>query len=197
MNSKVDDYILTKPNWKNELLLLRKILLGLGLQEVIKWGIPAYIHKRKNILNLAAFKNYCGIWFHHGVFLKDEANILINAQKEKTKGLRQMRFSSLNEINPEIVKKYVLEAIENSELGVEIKPKRIAKPVIIPVEMEEEFLKNKKLKKLFYQFSKAKQREFSEHILTAKREITKTKRLAKIITLIEVGEGLNDKYRNK
>lgn len=197
MNTKVDDYIVLHSKWNKELILLRKILLDLSLKEDIKWGIPAYIHKGKNILGLVAFKDYCGIWFHHGVFLIDKSKILINAQKNKTKGLRQMRFSSFDEIEPQLVKQYVLEAIENSEAGKEIKPTRNVKPVVIPDEILQEFSKNKELKKKFFQFSKAKQREFSQYVLSAKKEVTKNKRLLKVLSLIEIEEGLNDKYRNK
>ncbi|MFK8060124.1 MAG: YdeI family protein [Polaribacter sp.] len=196
MNPKVDDYIAIHTKWQKELKVLRTVLLELALEEDIKWGIPAYIHKRKNILGLSAFKNYCGIWFHHGVFLKDEANILINAQKDKTLGMRQMRFISLDEIDTELVKLYVLEAMSNSEAGKEIKPKRNTKPVVIPEELKIELSKNIQLKYLFNEFSKSKQREFCDYILSAKRDNTKQTRIAKIIPMILNKVGLNDKYRN-
>ena len=43
--------------------------------------------------------------------------------------------------------------------------------------------------------SKAKQNEFIEYIVTAKRDATKASRLEKIIPMILRGEGLNDKYK--
>lgn len=196
MNSKVDDYILSQLKWQKELTLLRKVLLDLSLEEDIKWGIPAYIHKKKNILGLSAFKNYCGIWFHHGVFLKDEANVLINAQKNKTKGMRQLRFTSFKEIDTELVKQYVLEAMDNSVAGKEVKLKRNTKPVIIPDELNTELSKCEKLKMLFYELSLSKQREFCEYISLAKRETTKLNRIEKIIPMILDRVGLNDRYRN-
>ena len=196
MNSKVDDYINSQSKWQKELEILRATLLELPLEEDIKWGIPAYIYKKKNILGLSAFKNYCGIWFHHGVFLKDEANLLINAQKDKTKGLRQMRFTSLKEIDTELVKLYVLEAIDNSEAGKEIKPKKNTNPVIVPDELKYQFSKSEKLKSIFNEFSTSKKREFCEYISSAKREETKLKRMEKIIPMILNRVGLNDKYRN-
>ena len=196
MNPKVTDYISLNPKWKKELEFIRNILLELNLTEDIKWGIPAYIHKQKNILGLSAFKNYCGIWFHHGCFLIDETNILINAQKDKTKGMRQMRFTAVNEIDIDLVKQYVLEAMANSESGLEIKPKRNIKPVVIPDELNAKFSKNEKLKYRFNEFTLSKQREFCEYILSAKRESTKQSRLEKIIPMILKKVGLNDKYRN-
>lgn len=196
MNNKIDDYILSNSKWQKELELLRKILLDLHLQEEIKWGIPAYIHKKKNILGLAAFKNYCGIWFHHGVFLKDEAKVLVNAQEDKTKGMRQMRFNSFDEIDTELVKLYVLEAIDNSEAGKEIKPKRNTKPVTIPEELKSEFSNSERLKYIFNELSVSKQREFCDYISSAKRATTKQSRLEKIIPMILNRVGLHDKYRN-
>ncbi|WP_288956358.1 DUF1801 domain-containing protein [uncultured Polaribacter sp.] len=196
MNPKVTDYISSNIKWQKELEIIRNVLLELPLEEDIKWGIPAYIYKKKNIMGLSAFKNYCGLWFHHGCFLKDEANILINAQKNKTKGMRQMRFISVDEIDTDIVKQYVLEAMANSEAGLEVKPKKNTNPVVIPEELNIQFSKNEKLKYKFNEFTLSKQREFCEYILSAKREATKQSRIEKIIPMILNKIGLNDKYRN-
>lgn len=196
MNRKVDEYIASQKEWKKELIALRKILSELPLQEEIKWGIPAYIYKNKNILGMSAFKNYCGLWFHHGVFLKDEHQLLINAQKDKTKGLRQMRFHSIEEMDLDIIKQYVIEAIENAEAGREIKPKRNTKPIIIPEELQKELSSNNELKNCFNDFTLSKQREFCEYISSAKRDTTKHSRLEKVIPLILNKKGLYDKYKN-
>ena len=196
MNRKVDEYIASQKEWKKELIALRKILSELPLQEEIKWGIPAYIYKNKNILGMSAFKNYCGLWFHHGVFLKDELQLLINAQKDKTKDLRQMRFNSIEEMDLDIIKQYVIEAIENAEAGREIKPKRNTKTIIIPEELQKELSSNNELKNCFNDFTLSKQREFCEYISSAKRGATKQSRLEKVIPLILNKKGLYDKYKN-
>ena len=196
MNRKVDEYIASQKEWEKELIVLRKILLELPLQEEIKWGIPAYIYKNKNILGMSAFKNYCGLLFHHGVFLKDEHQLLINAQKDKTKGLRQMRFNSIEEMDLDIIKQYVIEAIENAEAGREIKPKRNTKTIIIPEELQKELSTNNELKNCFNDFTLSKQREFCEYISSAKRDATKHSRLEKVIPLILNKKGLYDKYKN-
>lgn len=195
MNKQITDYINKQDNYKEELLLLRSILVNLPLKEDIKWGIPAYIYNGKNILGMSSFKSYVGLWFHQGVFLKDEANLLINAQKDKTKGLRQMRFSSITEIDKNLVREYVLEAIENCKAGKAIKPTRNTKPVIISAELQKSFDENKILEDAFYKLTLAKQREYAEFVFTAKRENTKISRIIKITPLIIAGKGLNDKYK--
>jgi uncharacterized protein YdeI (YjbR/CyaY-like superfamily) len=196
MNIKVTQYIQDKSNWAQELNLLRSVFLELSLEETIKWGAPVYVHKGKNIVGLSAFKNYCGLWFFQGIFLTDKEKVLVNAQEGKTQAMRQWRFDELNEINTELVKQYVLEAIKNSEEGKELKPKRNTKPLIIPKELQSALDKNDRLKETFNEFTLSKQREFTDYISEAKREATKIKRLEKIIPMILNKVGLYDKYKN-
>ena len=46
---------------------------------------------------------------------KDKQKKLINAQEGVTKALRQWRFSSVDEIVPELIKAYIHEAINNQQ----------------------------------------------------------------------------------
>lgn len=135
------------------------------------------------------------MWFVQGVFLKDDKKVLINANADKTKGQRQWRFSSIEEINEPLILQYLTEAIENQKLGKEITIDR-KKETIIPDELKEYLDKNKKLNTFFKTLSPYKQREYCEYIATAKRDATKASRLEKIIPMISQGIGLNDKYRN-
>ncbi|CAL2064328.1 YdeI/OmpD-associated family protein [Tenacibaculum sp. 190524A05c] len=195
MNDKVTTYIVNQEKWAQELQLLRSFLLELDLVEDIKWGMPAYIYKNKNIIGISGFKNYFGMWFHQGVFLKDEKKLLINAQEGKTKAMRQWRFNSIDELDKKTLQEYVLEAMKNVELGKEIKPQRNKKPLIIPHQLLTVLDNNNQLKEKFESLSLTKKREFTEYISEAKREVTKESRLQKIIPMIQSGIGLNDKYR--
>jgi len=175
---------------------LRSIILSTELEESIKWSLPVYTLHNKNVLGIGAFKNHFGIWFVNGVFLKDDLNILQNAQDGKTKAMRQMRFETVTDIDKNIVLAYVKEAIENQKLGKEVKPNRNKKEVEIPKELEEAFKHNSDLKSSFKDLSNYKQREYCEYIATTKRETTKQTRLEKIIPMILNGAGLHDKYKN-
>ncbi|WP_317197690.1 YdeI/OmpD-associated family protein [Polaribacter reichenbachii] len=196
MMNKIEEYIAKKDNWKQELELLRAIITSLPLEETIKWGAPTYVYKGKNIVGLAAFKNYCGLWFFQGALLKDEQKVFINAQEGKTKAMLQWRFYSIEDINAEFIKTYVLEAIENVKLGKEIKADRFKKEVTIPDELAEKLSENEELNSKFETFTNSKQREFCEYISSAKRASTKQTRLEKIIPMILNGLGLYDKYKN-
>ncbi len=196
MNEKVTQYI-NSTKWTQELKILRSFLLELPLEETIKWNVPAYLYKNKNIIGMAAYKNYFGLWFHQGVFLKDKQRVLINAQENKTKALRQWRFYKLNDIDRDLIKRYVYEAMKNVELGKELKPIKNTTPVIIPSILEEEFSENHKLNLKFKELTTSKKREYSEYLISAKKETTKQKRLEKIVPMILNGIGLNDKYKKR
>jgi uncharacterized protein YdeI (YjbR/CyaY-like superfamily) len=191
----VDEYIENHPEWAEALVKLRKILTSTELEETVKWGGPCYTVGGKNVVGIGAFSEYVGLWFHQGVFLKDPGKVLVNAQEGTTKGLRQWRFASAKEIEVARVRAYVREAVENQKQGRTIKPDR-GKPVVVPPELRAALAKKPKAKKAFAALTKGKQREFADHIASAKQANTKTTRLAKILPMIEAGVGLNDKYRN-
>ena len=180
-------------NWTVELNLLKEIIGQTELVETIKWGGPVYVLNGKNVLGISGFKTYFGIWFYNGVFLKDEYNVLVNAQKGVTKSLRQWRFQNIEEIHKEIILLYIKEAITNEKLGESSKPQK--KASLLSVELNAELSNDSNLAKAFESFTIAKQQEFVEYIVTAKREETKYARIEKIKPMILQNKGLNDKYK--
>jgi len=193
--TSIEDYLEAHKKWLDEITELRGIICSTELTESIKWSAPTYALKGKNVLAIGAFKNHFGIWFFNGVFLKDDYNLLSNAQ-EKTKALRQMKFKSLGDINKARVLEYVKESIENQKTGKEFKQDRSKKETIIPPELKEELNKNTELLSRFKILSPSKQREYCDYISSAKRDVTKHSRLLKIKPMIILGAGLHDKYKN-
>lgn len=179
--------------WGEELALLRSLIQQTELVETNKWGGEVYTINNKNVLGIAGFKNYFTIWFWNGVFLKDEAKVLVNAKEGVTKGLRQWRFTSAVDVNKKLVLHYIREAISNEKAGLSIKPEK--KEALKCIFFESELNKDLKLKTAFEKFSPYKQKEFWEFMATAKQEKTKITRLEKIRPMIKNGLGLNDKYR--
>ena len=180
-------------NWEEELLFLKSIINKTELVETIKWGGPVYVFNKKNVVGIGGFKEYFTIWFFNGVFLKDEKKKLINAQEDKTKSLRQWRFTSKQEVNETEVLAYILEAIENEKQGKIIKPSK--KETIVSELLQKEMDLDPALAEAFQKFSPYKQYEFLEYIETAKQEKTKLSRIEKVIPMILGNIGLNDKYR--
>ena len=195
-DKRVGLYIVKKEQWTKELELLRETLISIGLEETLKWGAPVYVDNGKNVVGLAAFKSYVGIWFYQGVFLSDKHQVLFNAQEGKTIAMRQWRFKNFDAItdNLGLIEEYIQEAIQNMRDGMIMKPAS-KKPLVVPLELELELTKNVELKQQFEKLNRTRKREFAEFISEAKRMQTKQTRLKKIIPMILEGIGLGDKYR--
>jgi len=193
LQAKTVEEYLENSKWRDALQQLREIMLSTELTECVKWGAPCYTLNKKNVVGLAGFKDFFAIWFHQGVFLSDPHEVLINAQEGTTKGLRQWRFNSADEIDKDRIKQYVLEAVENQRRGLEIKPER--KQVTMPDELNEALKSNEKLKAAFNALTPGKRKEYAAYIGGAKQEKTRRSRLEKCQPMILDGVGLNDRYR--
>lgn len=179
--------------WSEEIGLLNSIVAKTELVETTKWGGSVFTVNGKNVLGIGGFKNYFTIWFFNGVFLKDEKQVLVNAQEGITKSLRQWRFTSKDEVNETFILSYIKEAIENEKAGKIIKP--VKKEAIVSELLQKELNNDRILAEAFQQFSPYKQKEFLEYVESAKREETKLSRIEKIKPMILEKIGLNDKYR--
>ena len=181
--------------WEEEIALLRSIIDQTELVETTKWGGPVFTSNGKNILGIGGFKSYFGIWFFNGVFLKDEANVLVAAQEGVTKALRQWRFASKAEVekNEKRILQYIAESVANEKAGMVFKPQK--KETVVSKHLQTALNADANLATAFAGFSPFKQREFIEFLESAKREETKLSRLEKIKPLILANVGLNDKYR--
>lgn len=173
---------------------LKSIISETELDRTVKWGIDVFTYQGQNIIGIAAFKSYVGIWFYNGVVLSDPAQVLVNAQEGKTKSQRQWRFHSIEEINRDLIVSYVKEAVENAKKGF--------KPVIqkseeieFPPILCEALSSNEELNFCFEKLSPSKQKEYASYISEAKREATQIARIEKIKPMIMQGIGLNDKYK--
>jgi len=191
---KVDEYIKTHEKWGNEVTSLRQLLLEADLEEGFKWSRPIYMFNGKNVISLSAFKDYVGMWFFNGMFLKDAHNLLENAQDGKTVAMRHWRFQHVDEIRNQkhLIREYIQEAIQNQRQGKVYKPQKSDRPVPKSPLLQEELETNTNLKVAFNALSKSVRRDFAEYITEAKRQETKERRLQKIIPIILAGKSLHD-----
>ena len=192
MDTGVDQYISKAKSWKDEITLLRTILLSCKLEEAIKWGQPCYTINNKNIAMIAPFKAHCDIAFFNGAALKDEKALLVKAGVN-TQSARQMRFINVQEITKfkSVIKSYVKEAIENEKQGVKLTPAEKAEPILVE-ELEAIFKKNAPLKKAFAALTPGRQRAYLIHFSGAKQAATRVARIEKYINAILAGRGIND-----
>src|SRR5580658_1300518 len=96
-NPKVDAYITEERKWRKESERLRKISLGCGLTEELKWGKPCYTFQESNVVIIQGFNEYCALMFCKGALLKDPKGILSRIG-QYTQAARQARFTNSREI---------------------------------------------------------------------------------------------------
>lgn len=191
----VAQFIEQHSKWSKQLMELRKLLASFNLTETIKWGSPVYTKDGKNLFGIGAFKNHYGIWFFQGALLKNNTELLVNAQEGKTQAMRQIKLDENINLDMEVLKPYIIEAIAAHDEGKKvqlIQPNPVEPPTLII----NAFNKDQKLKEAFDLLSQGKQKEYSLFLIEAKKEETKHNRLNKIIPMILSGIVLNDKYKN-
>ncbi len=192
MDTGVDQYISKAKSWKDEMTLLRTILLSCKIDESIKWGQPCYAINNKNIVMIAPFKAHCDIAFFNGAALKDEKGLLVKAGVN-TQSARQMRFTNADEIVKlkSVIKSYLKEAIENEKQGLKPIATEKAEPILVE-ELDAIFKKNGAFKKAFAALTPGRQRAYLIHFSGAKQAATRVARIEKYVDAILAGRGIND-----
>lgn len=192
MNPKVDLFLRKEKHWKKEFEKLRTILLDSRLTEELKWGVPCYTFKKKNIVLMHGFKEYCALLFFKGALLHDASGILIK-QTKNVQAARQIRFNNVREIVKveSILKAYIREAIEVEEAGSKVSYKKTAE-FTIPEEFKSKLKKSPAFKKAFDTLTPGRQRGYILYFSAPKQSKTRESRIEKYTQQILSGKGLND-----
>ena len=191
---KVDGFLRKEKKWKSEFEKLRQIVLDCGLTEDFKWMHPCYtLDGKKNIVLIHGFKEYCALLFHKGALLKDPHGILIQ-QTENVQAARQIRFTNIDQIIEleDVLKEYILQAIEVEKSGMEIEFKKTTE-YTIPEEFQIKLDEIPELKAAFEELTPGRQRAYLLHFSTPKQSKTRVARIDKCIPQILEGKGLNDR----
>jgi len=189
---KVDAYIAAAAPFAQPILThLRSAVHAAvpGLDEAIKWGMPHFIYKGKNLAGIAAFKAHCAFVIHGDGRQGDAMG-----QYGKIAGLQDLPGD--NEIKSKLV-----QAVERiDQAGTALKPKsapRTAKPDLpIPPEFTAALVANPTAKAALEGFAPSHRREYVEWISEAKRPETRDKRIAQAIEWLADGKKRNWKYEN-
>lgn len=191
-NPKVDWFFNKDTQWKKEFEMLRKIILGCGLTEELKWGQPCYTFQKGNIVLMHGFKDYCAVLFFKGALLKDEKGILVQ-QTENVQAARQIRFTDVKQIVKMkfTLKAYILEACELEEAGVKV-PLKNTRDFKMTEEFERKLNKSAALKKAFYALTPGRQRGYLLYFSSAKQAKTRESRIEKYLPQILDGKGMDD-----
>ena len=191
-NSIVDAYMSKAKIWKEEMEVLREMLLSCNLTEELKWGKPCYSFENKNLFIIQSFKTNCALGFFKGELINDEKGLLVKPG-ENTQSGRMIRFTHLKEIVKVkgTIKAYIKEAIEHEKKGTKTTIKEKAE-LIFPEELQSVLDKNVKFKKAFESLTPGRQRAYNMFFSAPKQAQTRTTRIEKYKQQILNGKGIND-----
>jgi uncharacterized protein YdeI (YjbR/CyaY-like superfamily) len=206
MNPKIDQYLIDGcgrcslyktpqckvHSWIEELHLLRSLLLESELTEECKWSMPCYTYQGKNVLILAAFKNWVSINFFKGALLKDEQKLLVEPGENSQAG-RYFKFTSIKEVKQykKQIVAFIKEAIELEKTGKKVALKK-PDQLVLPAELIAALNQDEQLNNAFNALTPGRKRSFVLHIESAKQEKTRITRVEKCIPIIISGKGFNE-----
>jgi len=191
-NPKTDFFFSKPTKWQDEFRKLRKIILGCGLTEELKWGKPCYTFQQSNVVLIHGFKEYCALLFMKGALLKDAKGILIQ-QTENVQAARQIRFTNGREIAKiePVLKAYIKEAIEVEKAGLKMSYKKTSE-FRVPDEFQNKLDANPVLRTAFNALTPGRQRGYILYFSGAKQSKTRESRVETCIPQILKGKGLDD-----
>ena len=160
-----------------------------GLDETIKWGMPHFTYKGKNLAGIAAFKAHCAFVIHG------------DGRQGDAMG-QYGKIASLADVpgDAEIKAKLADAAARIDAAGTALKPKaapRVAKPELpIPPQFTSALEANPAAKATLEGFAPSHRREYVEWISEAKRPETRDKRIAQAVEMLSQGKKRNWKYED-
>jgi uncharacterized protein YdeI (YjbR/CyaY-like superfamily) len=194
MNPKVDAYLKEATQWRVEMLKLRELLLDCQLTEELKWAKPCYTFQKGNIAIIIPMKECCALMFCKGALLKDASGVLTKAG-ENSQSQRWIKFSKLQELVAmrDIVKAYLLEAIEVEKSGAEVKYKETSE-YVMPEELRKALDESPALKAAFEALTPGRQRGYLLYFAAPKQSKTRESRIEKCKSRIFNGKGFNELF---
>jgi uncharacterized protein YdeI (YjbR/CyaY-like superfamily) len=199
-NPHVDAYIAKSADFAKPILTHIRELVHQGcpeVEETLKWSMPFFTYKGM-LCHMAAFKSHCSLGFWKSKLVMGNENSSSNDEKD---GMGQFgRISSLKDLpSDKKMLAYIKEAKRLNDEGIQkpSKPKpKGARELAIPAELSAALKKNKKASAAFEGFSYSHKKEYVDWLTEAKREETKSQRLATTIGWLAEGKPRHWKYAN-
>lgn len=193
MNEQASAFFSTATKWKEEYRLLREIISeNPVLEEDFKWMHPCYTFRKKNVVLIHGFKDYCALLFHKGALLKDPDHVLIR-QTENVQSARQIRFTDIGQIialKP-VIEAYIREAIANEKAGKTVALKKVD-DYPMPEEFQRALDDDPALEAAFRALTPGRQRAYLFYFGQAKQAKTREGRVEKYYQRILAGKGMDD-----
>lgn len=158
-----------------------------GLDEAMKWGMPHFLYKGKNLAGMAAFKAHC--------------TMMIHGDGRQGDAMGQFgKIAALSDLpnKADLAAKLGGAAARIDQAGTALKPKTATKApkaeIAMPDDLAAELARLQGARERFDAFAPSHRREYLEWIVEAKRPETRAKRIAQAGEWIAEGKKRNWKY---
>jgi len=188
-DARVDAYIAKAAPFAQPLLTwMRDTTHGAcaELEEDIKWGMPFFVYQGKPLAHMAAFKQHCAFGLWRG------RDVVDNGKEGEAMG-QFGRIVTLADLPGAREFKALIKAAVAKNEAEAAAPKvakpRTAKPLPgMPADLASALAKKPKALKHYEALAPTHRREYLEWVLEAKREETRTKRIAEIVARLLDGQ---------
>jgi uncharacterized protein YdeI (YjbR/CyaY-like superfamily) len=193
-DERVDAYIEKSPEFAKPILKHLRALVHAtcpSAEETIKWRMPMFMH-HGILCGMAAFKQHCAfVLFKHKLVFEDKVT--------SDEAMGQFgRITALSQLpTDKYIATYIRKGMKLNESGVKLSRAPAKKtPLKVPDDLSAALKKNKRALAVFEKFAPSHKREYIEWITEAKRDETRTKRLAQAVEWMAEGKSRNWKYMN-
>jgi uncharacterized protein YdeI (YjbR/CyaY-like superfamily) len=182
---RIDDYIAKAAPFAQPVLAHVRALVHQALpdaEETLKWAMPHFMVGGKNVVGLAAFKGHASVVIHHEERTGDGMGAL-------------GKLTSLADLPPDA--ELIARFQARPEALAAPRPRSAPKPELpVPPAFAAALDAVPAARAAFDGFAPSHRREYVEWIADAKREETRTRRIAQAVEWLAEGRRRNWKYEN-
>lgn len=178
--------------WIDGLVQLRKICLGMGLEETVKWAHPTYMHSGRSIAIFGAFRNDFRISFMNASLLRDDEGVLEpQGPNSRTPGM--LRFTEVAQVGDKerSILSFLRQLMDHAEAGT--KPLKAVTDIDMPPELSEALDGDPELAEAFHALTPGRQKRYFFTINQATQSATRLARIEKFRDKIVAGKGAQER----
>ncbi|MCF7809183.1 MAG: YdeI/OmpD-associated family protein [Candidatus Marinimicrobia bacterium] len=174
--------------WIQGLTDLRRICQETGMVETVKWGHPCYMHGKRNIVIIGAFRDDFRLSFFNAALMKNPQGVL-EKQGPNTRHPNMFRFTDSAQVRKmeSIITSYLEEAMAYAEAGV--KPPEEVYELELPDELVDAMDADPELAEAFHNLTPGRQKSYVINLNSAKKAETRIARIIKFHDKILAGKG--------
>lgn len=178
--------------WAAGLADLRRICLGAGLAETVKWGHPCYMHAGRNVALIGALRGDFRLNFFNAALMQDPDGVL-ERQGANTQHPDCIRFTDSADVArlEPVLRRYLAEAMDYAERG--ILPPKLPTEVILPDELVEALDADPELAEAFSALTPGRQKSWVIHLTSTNTPATRITRIARGRAKILDGKGATER----